>query len=1146
MNLPKAKTFVPPSGRLDAPFVLIGEQPGRVEVRERKVFVGPAGNELNLCLNAADIGRPLCYLTNVIKDLDHSKDAYIQLYKANRLLKEPIISPAGQAYLDFLQWELSQTSAKYFGAIGALALFALTGRTGITKWRGSILDCILVDGRKVIPMLHPATVIAPKFQYLNRRLIIFDLKRIKQYQAGLIVPTERETIVAPTFIQTMDFLNYCQQKGLGGSRISYDIEVFMNRAHKQVSCIAFAVNRHAMCIPFVDSAGDWFLIRQEAEIWQKIAEILEDPEIRICGQNLVFDGHFLLRIYGIHVTNMDDTMIAQNTIMPDYPKGLDFITALWTDHPYYKADGKEFFKGSGKYEKFWIYNATDANICDEALPKQLEEIERLHNTEIYKNQIALIEPLVYMMEKGLKVDVQRMETAGRDYEKKIEEAQRQLDLLAGRPLNAKSPKQLKDYFWGEKKIKPFQKAGKDTYNDDAMKRLIRKDVPEAKLIQHIRRYTKLRSTYLDLEKIDTDGKIRCSYNPVGTRYSRLSSSKNIWGTGGNQQNWPHALQEFLIPDPGYVYYAFDLGQAENRIVAYVGEVLEMIDCFEQKIDVHSKTARMIMSVYYHKKIPENINVRSLSPLGDGSKDWRHWGKRSNHCVLADTNVLTKNGWTSVSQAAYDNCEIACFSDKGNKITFEEPSNWIVEEYSGNIISFKGKYLSQRVTPEHRIPYRERDTNINDSLKWETAQDKKLYSTREWPLAGYYEEGSIKFPGLYLRLMVAFQADGTWDWKVPKWKLKNPVKIARLRMILDLLKVDYTEHRDKNDEYTTLYIRAHNMERDFLRIAFTKNKNWTWDLMNLTKEGLAIFCDEIVRWDGDGKCYWTSIKENAEIVQTIFHLAGFKAYVGWACKETRTYRVSKIDKAETRCDITPRTSEYVRAKRIFCPTVSTGAILIRHGGKISITGNSLNYDMGYKNFSLANELTETDGKLVYLAYHQLYPGVQQAYHAYVKQQLRSGRILTNLMDRRTLFLGALSGSKADATFKEAYSCIPQGTVGDVINKRGLNYIYYNQDLFAPVELLRQVHDEIGFQIPLTVSWPEHARILKLIKKSLETPLVTHNGRTFVIPADLTMGIHLNKDLGLDIEFDENLLDNLEYGWRALNDQIYKCLESNNRE
>ena len=150
MILPRAKTTVPPAGRFDAPYVLIGEQPGRIEVRERKMFVGPAGNELNADLNAANVDRPLCYLTNVIKDMDYHKDRYIQLYKNRKLLPDPIVSQAGQAYLDFLHWELSQTTSKYFGAIGGIALFALTGRVGITKWRGSLLDCTLVEAGRLV------------------------------------------------------------------------------------------------------------------------------------------------------------------------------------------------------------------------------------------------------------------------------------------------------------------------------------------------------------------------------------------------------------------------------------------------------------------------------------------------------------------------------------------------------------------------------------------------------------------------------------------------------------------------------------------------------------------------------------------------------------------------------------------------------------------------------------------------------------------------------------------------------------------------------------------------------------------------------------------------------------------------------------
>ena len=124
-----------------------------------------------------------------------------------------------------------------------------------------------------------------------------------------------------------------------------------------------------------------------------------------------------------------------------------------------------------------------------------------------------------------------------------------------------------------------------------------------------------------------------------------------------------------------------------------------------------------------------------------------------------------------------------------------------------------------------------------------------------------------------------------------------------------------------------------------------------------------------------------------------------------------------------------------------------------------------------------------------------------------------------MGRKTLFTDKLD----DQLFKDAYACIPQGSVGDIIDQRGLNFVYYNSDpVFRYVELLIQVHDQIGFQIPTPfhpvhpVSWEDHGRILTSIKASLERPLYTHYGKKFVLPADTTMGVTLNKDEGADPE------------------------------
>jgi len=194
-------------------------------------------------------------------------------------------------------------------------------------------------------------------------------------------------------------------------------------------------------------------------------------------------------------------------------------------------------------------------------------------------------------------------------------------------------------------------------------------------------------------------------------------------------------------------------------------------------------------------------------------------------------------------------------------------------------------------------------------------------------------------------------------------------------------------------------------------------------------------------------------------------------------------------------------------------------------------HGLNYDLGYKTFSLYNEIPDRDGKLIVDIYHKAYPGVRNGFHSYIQSCINRNRTLTNLMDRKTVFTDKIECK----IYKDAYACIPQGTVGDIIDERGLNFVYYHRDpLFRSVKLLIQVHDQIGFQIPTPlhpdtpVSWEDHGRILTQIKASLETPLYTHYGLKFVIPADTTMGVSLNKELGQDLDsFDPEYLEKTYY-------------------
>lgn len=624
-------------GPLNPPIAFIGEQPGKTEVFKRECFVGPAGSELDSLLRMAQIPRTSCYITNTIKDLDKPLKNYIEFTKHG-----VETSAAAREYFQFLKEELQYVNPNIAVAIGGVALYALTDRVGIKKWRGSIVESTLVPGLKVIGMIHPATILPPKFEYLNTHLILHDLITAREHSGSKKIElTPRTVIIKPNYYQVLERLEFIKELGKSGQIIDFDIEV----VRQEMSCFSFGWSpTNSICIPLTDGYNDYFTIDQEAVVLKMSAEILEDPSISKRGQNIVFDISYMFYKYGI-VTQGDihDTMIAQKVSMPDFSVGLDFITSIHTDIPYYKNEGKKYFKVGGPIDKFWQYNGMDTISTAAAHPCQIADLDKQGNIETYNRQRRIIYPITYMSMNGILIDKKGMESARRDAEKEITSLEKRLYEVVGHPLNWNSSSQMCEYFYREKKEPPYKKRDKngkmvETTDVNALKRLARKGYEEASIVKKLRNLkNKVLGTYLDLDKIDDDGRFRSYYNPVGGETGRLSSSANIiTDKGGNQQNIPHELLRFFITDPGYVIYSIDISQGENRIVAYVGKIQPMIEAFENNIDVHSLTASLI----FNKPIDQVSDEDESSDLGDGTHSERFWGKKANHGLNYDLGYKT--------------------------------------------------------------------------------------------------------------------------------------------------------------------------------------------------------------------------------------------------------------------------------------------------------------------------------------------------------------------------------------------------------------------------------------------------------------------------------------------------------------------------
>lgn len=606
-------------GRLDAPLILVGEAPGEQELRTGLPFQGPAGDLLNECLHAAGITRHECYITNVLKFRPENNNADVYYNSKKGTMTDEF--SAAQVNLTA---ELASTTGATIMALGDAAMFALLGFTDILKRRGSVYTREFGGReRSIIPILHPAAALRT---YTWRNLITWDLLRAKEIMTNGWVAPARTIYLRPGFREMMHYIDQCYRSKLVG----FDIEI----VNEELFCFALAIDQNnIMCFPLKDEHNDYLNPHQEVELIQALGALLATHPI--IGQNLNFDYTFMLRRYGLYIKNLEDTMVAQGILYPDLPKGLDFITSIYTKEPYYKDEGKKSKKVSN-LENFWIYNAKDAAVCLEAWPELKLQLEQLGNWDTYRRQRDTIQQLAYMQHRGLRMDVAGMKAAATDASMRIADLQIQLEETTDiKGFNANSPKQVQTYFYITKKLPAYKnKTGGLTSDEDALIRIARKGYPEAQMILDIRELAKARGTYYTMH-LDDDERLRCSMNPVGTKQGRFSSSKTIFGTGGNMQNQPEQMLGFMTADPGCFLISMDLEQAENRIVAVLANDENMLEAFAAGLDIHSLTASYLLN----KPVSEIKKEKHTAPIGPSHWSERDLGKRTNHGLNYDMSYV---------------------------------------------------------------------------------------------------------------------------------------------------------------------------------------------------------------------------------------------------------------------------------------------------------------------------------------------------------------------------------------------------------------------------------------------------------------------------------------------------------------------------
>lgn len=279
-------------------------------------------------------------------------------------------------------------------------------------------------------------------------------------------------------------------------------------------------------------------------------------------------------------------------------------------------------------DKEWVYNGLDCLITYElfqVLHPQLDNV----TAATYRFSKDLQGPVLEMRLRGVLVDQARRSEVLEAYHLKLMHHEAIIERYAREGVglvgfNWRSPEQLKELLYGRLGVPPIRNRGTITVDRNALEKMEAYTVARPIIAQlGILRDLAKKISVLKTE-IDTDGRIRTSYNIGGTNSGRLSSSLSEFGTGGNLQNIEELLRSVLIADPGMKMGYFDAEQGESRVVGGIeynlfGDSTYLDAC--EGGDLHTTVAKLVWPQLAWTGNPENDKKLAEQPY------YRHYSRR---------------------------------------------------------------------------------------------------------------------------------------------------------------------------------------------------------------------------------------------------------------------------------------------------------------------------------------------------------------------------------------------------------------------------------------------------------------------------------------------------------------------------------------
>ncbi|MDO4280647.1 MAG: DNA polymerase I [Peptococcaceae bacterium] len=233
-------------------------------------------------------------------------------------------------------------------------------------------------------------------------------------------------------------------------------------------------------------------------------------------------------------------------------------------------------------------------------------------------ELPLASVLAKMEIEGVRVDTPYLKALQKELGARIETIEKDIETMAGEPVNPNSPKQLGHILFEVLEL-PVVKKTKTGYSTSAeVLETLRDSHPIVGRVLDYRQLAKLKSTYVDglLKLADANECVHTSFNQTVTATGRLSS------TAPNLQNIPVRTDEgkrirraFIPLHEENLLISADYSQIELRVLAHLSGDDTLMNAFLEDMDIHRHTASEVFHVPMDAVTPEQRRTAKAVNFG---------------------------------------------------------------------------------------------------------------------------------------------------------------------------------------------------------------------------------------------------------------------------------------------------------------------------------------------------------------------------------------------------------------------------------------------------------------------------------------------------------------------------------------------------